>query len=223
VKLKAIIAVGAALVALAACSSSTPTANKKDVNAVAASIGNGSQITKKQASCVASHAVPKLTKKDLTEFKKTNADLTKLSKSDQTEVWDSFSACLTVLQLAPSIAAAGQSTGGKVPAKSEKCYEKALTTGYKTSGDVMKALVGHSTTLQKALTQCVSPADVKQALINVLQSSVGLTAPQATCVVNKLIGSMSAADLTKLLESGPSSTNLQTQLTADESACAGAK
>jgi hypothetical protein len=208
-------------VVLAGCGSSGSSAASNDVQAVAASVSNGSTITKPQALCVAKKAVPNITAKDRTELEKKSADLSKLSKADQTHVWDAFSACITVAQLAPSIAESVETPGKKVSAASAQCYKSALGAGFTKSGDVMAALVAHSSTLVKALTKCISPTAAKTALVNALSSSAGLTKAQATCVVDKLTASMSASDLSKLLASGPASADLQSKLQTYASACAG--
>jgi hypothetical protein len=216
------IAVGALLVVLAGCGSSGSSAATGDIAKVAQSVSNGSTITKEQATCVAQKSVPKISAKDRAELEKKSADLTKLTKADQGQVWTAFSACITVAQLAPSIAESVEAPGKKVAAKTADCYKAALGSTYTKSGDVMKALVDHSQTLVKALTKCISPTAVKQALVNALSSSDGLTQAQATCVVDKLVGSMSSADLSKLLASGPASADVQAKLQADASACASA-
>jgi hypothetical protein len=209
----------AALLAAGACGSSTPTANKADVEAVVASVTNGSSISRKQATCIAEAAVPKLSPKGLKESKKKASDLSKLSKADQTVIFDSFSSCVTVAQLTPAIAKEFQSGSGKVDDKSEKCYVNALTGNYKSSGDLMRAAVNDSSKFARTLSKCVSPDAIRQSLIQAMTSGGALTQAQATCAADKILSEVSVSDLEQAGSASKLPSDIQTKIEAAASSC----
>jgi hypothetical protein len=210
------------LLAAGACGSSTPTANKADVEAVVASVTNGSSISREHATCIAEAAVPKLSPKGLKESKKKSSDLAKLSKADQTVIFDSFSSCLTVAQITPAIAKEFQSGAGKIPDASERCYEKALTGHYKTSGDLMRAAVNDSSKFAGTLSKCVSPDAIRQSLIQAMTSGGALTQAQATCAADKILSEVSVSDLEKAGSASTLPSDIQTKIQAAAAGCAAA-
>ena len=209
-----------ALLVVGACGSSTPAANKADVEAVVASVTNGSSISRSHATCIAEAAVPKLTPKGLKESKKKASDLSKLSKADQKVIFDSFSSCVTVAQLTPAIAKEFQSGAGQVAAKSEKCYVDALTSHYKSSGDLMRAAVNDSSKFASALSKCVSPDAIRESLIQAMTSGGALTQAQATCAADKILSEVSVSDLEQAGSASKLPADIQSKIEAAAAGCA---
>ncbi len=200
---------------LVGCGSSS--ASSAQVDAVAKAMRTGSALTESQAQCIANSAVPKISDKARKELSKLNGDLTTLSKSDQKAVFDSFTNCLTLAQLSPTIAKAmGSNTSDA------RCFQTELEAHYKTSGEVMQALTERSTTFTAAVTACVSPSSLKKALADALTSSKEFTSAEANCIVDKIFANTSAQDLQKL-ESGSATSDLQSKVASYASQCADAK
>jgi hypothetical protein len=221
-RMMTITAVVAAMLAAAACGSSAPKANKADVEAVVASVSAGSSMTRKQATCIANAAVPKLSKKGLKEAKKKSSDLKKLSKTDQAAIFDSFSSCVTVAQLSPIIAKEFQSGAGKIASKDEKCYVKALSSHYKNSGDLMRAVITDTAKFAGSLSKCVSSDAIKQSLIEAMTSGGGMTTAQATCAADKILSEVSVSDLERAGSSSKLPADIQSKIEAATAACASA-
>jgi hypothetical protein len=217
------VGVAAALLAVSACGSSAPVANKADVEAVIASVSGGSSMSRKQATCIAEAAVPKLSTKGLAESKKKSADLSKLSKSDQNAVFDSFSSCVTVTQLTPIIAKEFQSGAGKIAVKSEKCYDTALSSHYKTSGALMRDAVDNTSKFAGSLSKCVSGDAIKKSLVQAMTAGGALTQAQANCAADKILSEVSVSDLERAGSASQLPADVETKIQAAAAACTAAK
>jgi hypothetical protein len=241
----------ATLVALAGCGSSSggsSNADPKDVAAVARQVAGGNEFSKAQAQCVAEHATSKLSDKALNSARKSgSSDLDTLSKADQEVVFTSVSACVTTAQLVPAFTKSLESGSDKIDAASAKCASRALVSLYPDAGDMMRDLsTGKTSKFQNAMLKCVTgstgsgsdtssdtgtvsnpasgdadSAALKQMLVSDMTAS-GMSAAQADCVADKVLGEVSTADLARAGSAGSLPADLESKVVAAVGTCASA-
>jgi hypothetical protein len=239
-----ILAVVTALT-LAACGSSAESASPADVAAVQRQVADGNEFSTTQAHCVAEHATPKLSAKALkSAHAKGSSDLTKLPKADQEVIFTSVSTCVTTAQLAPALVKALLAGSDKVDATSAKCFANAVVKAYPDAGNLMRDLsAGKTSKFEKSLTACAvgssdssssattssdpgssgagSDADssiFKQAMVTEMTKG-GLSATQANCVADKVVGELTASEVAGLSSSSSLPPAIETKVEAAVSSC----
>ncbi len=223
-----ILITGAMVVAagLVACgSSSASSASQSDINAVAKQLrSDNSPLTDAQANCIAEKAAPKLSSKGLAMAKSSsNSDLSDLSKADQAAVFDSFSSCVTVDQLAAKLETSLESGSDKLDAKTSKCFTDKLAKSYSTSGDLVKAMQSKSeSAITDMITSCMSSSgSIRDELVSSLKSG-GMSQTQAECTADKVLSQVSPSDLAKLGSSSSLPSDIENEVEADATQCMGA-
>jgi hypothetical protein len=209
----------AGLLVAGACGSSTPQANKADVEAVIASVSRAGNVTRKQATCIAEKAVPHLSKQALVLVRDRSSDPTHLSTPDQKVIYASVSSCITTAQLAPTLAKAVASGDAKLTSSQVKCFTKAAESAYPMSGDLMRdAVEGKLSNLADAIGKCVPTSSIKEEFVKALTTGGGMTKAVAECVAGKVLAEVPLSDLANSA-SGAVPADIESKLVAAASEC----
>jgi hypothetical protein len=118
-------------------------------------------ISKAQAECVGRKLLPAMSDKAKHALNSPRGGITDLSGAERTALYDSFDGCVSVEDMAKTIASGMTEGTGGSSADTARCVQEKITQTFHRSSDLMRELLdpnGKRSTFQGVLMGCATPA-----------------------------------------------------------------